>query len=52
MCPTTDYIHMKGAQTWTLQKANNGEWREMVILKQTHFSGKQRYATTQKYTDL
>jgi hypothetical protein len=29
---------MKGAQTWTLQKENNAEWRESFILKQTHFS--------------
>jgi hypothetical protein len=38
MCPTSENIHTKEAQTWTPQKENNAERRESLILKQTHFS--------------
>jgi hypothetical protein len=36
----SENIHMKGTQTWTLEKENNVEQREResFILRQTHFS--------------
>lgn len=30
-CPTSENIYIKGAQTWTLQKENNTEWRDSLF---------------------
>jgi hypothetical protein len=33
ICPTSENILTKGAQTWMLQKENNTERRESFVLK-------------------
>jgi hypothetical protein len=33
ICPTSENIHMKGAQTWMLQEENKAEWRVLFSNK-------------------
>jgi hypothetical protein len=44
--------HMKGTQTWMLQKEKNAEWRECFILKGMYFSANNDNAIAWKYIDL